>query len=259
MPYVKSNGIEVHYEIHGSGPAILLIHGLGNDAREWVPMTQHLKDRRTLISFDMRGSGRSDKPDGPYSMEEMAADAAGLLAEVAKPPVDVLGFSMGGCVAMQLALDRPDLVRELVLVSTLPSWHGPYPPCEALNKLFHRTDVCEELLSEVYKEIFGAEYRRRISSKEYVSQRMNDEFPQPVEGYLGQLAALEKFDVRERVGSISAETLVVAGTDDRVVPIENSSWLAERIPNARLEIVEGAGHMIPIERPDGLASIILEK
>ena len=108
----------------------------------------------------------------------------------------VLGFSMGGCVAMQLALDRPELVRRLVLVSTLPSWRGPYPPCEALNRLFHRTDVCEELLVEVYEVAFGKSYRKRAPAKDYVAERMNDEFPQTVDSYLGQLAALESFDVR---------------------------------------------------------------
>jgi 3-oxoadipate enol-lactonase len=256
MPYIKSNGIEIYHETHGRGPAMLLIHGLGNDSREWGPLIERLEGRFTPISYDMRGSGRSDKPDGPYTMEGMSADAAGLLKEIAKPPVDVLGFSMGGCVALELALDRPELVRRLVLVSTIPSWRGPYAPSERLKVLFRRTDVSEELLIEVYETIFGAGYREKVPPEEYVARRMDDEFPQPVEAYLSQLAALEAFDVRDRVGSISAETLVVAGTDDRVVPVENSRWLADKVPGARLETIEGAGHMVPVERPGELAAII---
>ena len=259
MPSIKSNGIDTYYERHGQGPGMLLIHGLGNDSREWGPLIEKLEGGLTLISYDMRGSGRSSAPKGKYTMEELARDAAGLLEEVAEAPIDVLGFSMGGCVAMQLALDRPDLVGRLVLVSTLPSWHGPYPPCEALNKLFHRTDACEELLSDVYEAIFGGTYRKRVPAKEYVAERMNDEFPQAVDAYLGQLAALESFDVRERVSSISAETLIVAGSDDHVVPLDNSRWLNDKIPNSRLEILEGAGHMIPVEMPGELASIITEE
>lgn len=257
MPYVRSNGIEIYHERHGSGPGMLLIHGLGNDLREWEPLIELSKGRFTLISYDMRGSGRSDKPKGPYTMEEMAADAAGLLNKVAKTPVDVLGFSMGGCVALELVLSHPELVNRLILVSTIPSWNGPYPPSEGLKVLFRRTDVGEALLIEVYENIFGERYRERVPAGEYVAQRMNDEFPQTVEAYLGQLAALEAFDVRDRVNSISAETLVVAGTDDRVVPMQNSLWLSERIPHARLETIEGAGHMIPVEYPDRLSAIIV--
>jgi 3-oxoadipate enol-lactonase len=238
---------------------MLLIHGLGNDSREWEPLNDKLEGGLTLISYDMRGSGRSDKPKGPYTMEGLAQDAAGLLEVVAAPPVDVLGFSMGGCVAMQLALDRPDLVGRLVLVSTIPSWRGPYPPCEALNKLFHRTDVCEGLLREVYEAIFGGSYKKRVPAKEYVAERMDDEFPQTIDSYLGQLAALEAFDVRECVSSIYAETLIVAGNDDHVVPLENSRWLKDKIPNSRLEILEGAGHMIPVEMPAKLASLIISR
>ena len=257
MPSINANGIDIYYEKHGRGPEMLLIHGLGNDSREWGPLIGELEHELTLISYDMRGSGRSDKPKGPYTMEGMARDAAGLLEAVARPPVDVLGFSMGGCVAMQLALDRPELVRRLVLVSTLPSWRGPYPPCEALNRLFHRTDVCEELLVEVYEVAFGKSYRKRAPAKDYVAERMNDEFPQTVDSYLGQLAALESFDVRERVDSISAVTLIVAGDDDHVVPLNNSRWLHDKINNSRLEIIKGAGHMIPFEMPRELATLVL--
>lgn len=256
VPYIRSNGIRLYYETCGRGPQMLLIHGLGNDLREWQPLTRRLKGDFTLISCDMRGSGRSDKPDGPYSIEVMADDVAGLLERVAEPPVDIVGFSMGGCVALELALGRQELVRRLVLVSTIPSWHGPYPPSEKVKTLFRRTDVSEALLIEVYETIFGARYRDTVSPKEYVAERMGDEFPQPVEAYLGQLAALESFDVRDRVNAISAETLVVVGAEDRVLPPENSRWLAERIPNARLESVEGAGHMVPIETPDELAALI---
>jgi len=256
VPYIRSNGINVYYETCGCGPQMLLIHGVGNDSREWQPLTQRLKGNFQLISCDMRGSGRSDKTGGPYTIEIMARDVAGLLEEIARPPVDIIGFSMGGCVALELALGRPELVGRLVLVSTIPSWHGPYPPSEKVSALFRRTDVSEGLLLEVYETIFGANYRKRVSAKEYAAQRMSDEFPQPVEAYLSQLAALDAFDVRDRVNSISAETLVVVGTDDRVVSADNSRWLADKIPNAHLEAIEGAGHMIPIETPDELAALI---
>lgn len=259
MPHVKINGIDIFHEIVGTGPAMLLIHGLGNDLREWAPTIEILKDRFTLIAYDMRGSGRSAKPAGPYTMDMMAADAAELVREVATPPVSVMGFSMGGCVALKLALERPDLVNKLVLVSTLPSWKGPMGPSDDVDALFHRTDVSEGLLVEVYETIFGAAYRGRVSAEDYVAQRMDDEYPQTADSYLGQLAALEGFDVRERVGRIESQTIIVVGTDDMVVPPENSRWLAENIPHARLETIEGAGHMLPVECPAEFTSCLAKR
>jgi pimeloyl-ACP methyl ester carboxylesterase len=256
MPSARANGIDIYFERGGGGPAWLLIHGLGGDARQWGPFVEAAGGTLAMIAYDMRGSARSSRPAGPYAMSALAKDAAGLLEALSVRPAGVIGFSMGGCVAIELALGFPGLVERLVLVSTLPSWGGPHPPSARARELFRRTDITDELLTEVYEVAFGPAFRRGFSAGEYVAMRKGDEFPQPAGCYLAQLAALEGFDARDRVGSISAETLVVAGTEDRVVPPANSRWLCENIPGARIELIEGAGHMVPVEAPGALAGLM---
>jgi pimeloyl-ACP methyl ester carboxylesterase len=164
---------------------------------------------------------------------------------------------MGGAVALELALSRPELVKGLVLVSTLPSWNGPFPPSDAVKKLFGQTEMTRELLARVYDAVFGSEYKEKVSADEYVDYRLNDEYPQPLSSYLNQLGALEKFNLADSISTISARTLIVAGSEDRVVPPQNALWMAERIPRSEMEIFKGAGHMLPIEMPGRLAAKIL--
>lgn len=234
----------------------MLLHGFSCDVRLWEPLVARLKDSFTVVAFDMRGSGKSDRPEEPYSIELLTGDAVSFMEEVCKGAANVLGFSLGGIVAMELAARRPELVKRLVLVSTLPSWNGPFSPPAQTRDLFRRTDVNDELLTEVYEKIFGSLYKNRVSAREYIDFRMSDENPQPLHAYLAQLHALEGADVTERLRSISAPTLIITGDEDQVVPPQNSSWLKEKIPGSRLEIFEGAGHMIPIEMPEQLADTI---
>ena len=235
---------------------LVMLHGFSCDVRLWEPLIARLKDSFTIVAFDMRGSGRSDKPEEPYSIETLTGDAASFIEEVCKEAVDVLGFSLGGIVGMDLAGRMPELVKRLVLVSTLPSFSGPFPPSSHTRELFRRTDVSPELLTEVYETIFGSSYKKRVSAGEYIEFRMNNENPQPLNAYLNQLHTLEAADVRKSVPLISAPTLIIAGKEDQVVSPENSSWLGEKIPGSKLTLFEGAGHMIPIEMPDQLAERI---
>jgi 3-oxoadipate enol-lactonase len=257
MPFITCGDIEIYYEQTGHGPTLTLIHGLGTDVRLWAPIVQRLKNNFTVLAFDTRGSGKTAKPEEAYTIGQMAGDAATFMEQICGKAVRVLGFSMGGTVAMELAISRPELVERLALVSTPPSWNGPFPPPEHTRELFRRTDVSPELLTEVYETIFGSEYRKRTPAQGYIDLRLNDENPQPLYAYLNQLHALETHELNKNIPSISAPTLIVAGNEDKVVPPQNASWLKENIPGARLKLFEGAGHMIPVEMPDRLAAEIL--
>ncbi len=256
MPFIICGDIKIYYEKTGSGPELVLIHGLGTDIRLWAPVVQRLKNDFTLLAFDMRGSGKTDKPEEAYTIGQMADDATSFIEQICDKAVRVLGFSMGGIIAMELAIRRPELAEKLVLVSTLPSWHGPFPPAEDTQSLFRRTDVSPELLTEVFETIFGSVYRKKNSAKDYVDFRLSDDNPQPLHAYLNQLNAMEAYGLNKNISSISVPTLIVAGNEDKVVPPQNSSWLKENIPGAKLKLFEGGGHMIPVEMPDQLAEVI---
>lgn len=257
MPYITCGDIKIYFERTGRGPTLVLIHGLGGDVRLWAPIINKLKNNFTLLAFDMRGSGKSAKPEEAYTVEQMANDAASFIGQICGKAVCVLGSSMGGVVAMELAIRRPELVEKLVLVSTLPSWHGPFPPTEDTQSLFRRTDVSPELLAAVFERIFGSKYKKKNSAKDYIDFRLSDDNPQPLYAYLNQLDAMETYGLNKNICSISVPTLIVAGNEDKVVPPQNASWLKENIPGARLKIFEGGGHMIPVEMPEQLAAEIL--
>lgn len=259
MALITCNDTEIYYEKAGRGPALVLIHGLGGDVRQWAPLAGKLENDFTLITFDMRGSGRSAKPKGPCTVKLLADDAVSLIEQLCGDAVSVLGFSIGGAVAMDLALRRPELVKDLTLASALPSWSGPFPPSDRVKALFRKTEVSRELLADVYDVIFGSQYKKKVSVEKYIDYRLTDEYPQSVSAYLNQLHALDTFDFTKNVSSIFAKTLVIAGDEDRVVPLQNAAWLKEKIPDAEMEIFHGVGHMVPVEAPDRLAMKILSR
>ena len=118
MPTADANGIRIHYEVHGEGRPLLLILGLGADVSEYTALIDQLAARSRVIAFDNRGAGRSDKPDAPYSIELMAADALGVMDALGATRADLLGISLGGRIALELALGHPERVERLILVST---------------------------------------------------------------------------------------------------------------------------------------------
>jgi len=257
VPYSNQNGTGIYYEVAGRGPELLLINGLGGDTRFWAPLVERLKNSFCVITYDMRCAGKSDKPDTPFSVEELADEAHALLRHLGISCASVLGFSMGGMVAMGLAARHPGDVRRLFLVATAPSLKGPFPASERMLKMFRRTDVSPELLAEVYESVFGPEYRKKVSAREFIDFRMNDENPQPAFAYLRQMEALESFDLRAEVKKITAPATVIAGEEDSVIPPDNADWLSGQIKGSTLHRIPGVGHMAPLEAAERLADILI--
>lgn len=259
MPHQSCNGIDLYFERTGSGPERLLIHGLGGDARMWGALTPLLQEHCTVIALDLRGSGRSAKPDIPYTMTMFAEDTAAFIETVCTQPVHVLGFSLGGCIAMQLAMLRPELVHSLTLVSTLPSWHAPFPPSPEVKEILARTDMTAETLSAVYRMAFGPKYRQHKPVEEYIRLRLEDTMPQPIKAYLHQLHALKDFDIRSGISRIDIPTHILAGLIDTIVPKENAQWLSQHLQGSTLTLLEDIGHMFPLEAPEALAQTLVSR
>jgi pimeloyl-ACP methyl ester carboxylesterase len=251
----------LHVEVHGGGPPLLLVTGLGYAVWCWARNLDELAARHRTIAFDNRGSGRSFKPPAPYSIAELADDAASVLEERGIGRAHVLGHSMGGFVAQTLALRRPELVDRLVLVATSPG--GPErhrQPEETTRAWAAARDLPPEEFARAtwplswqrgWPEAHPAEYEELF--------RARLEFPTPPECWLAQYQACVAFDEQGVAAEeIRAPTLVLHGDDDRIVPYANGEQLARRIPGARLETFAGHGHLLPLEDPTRFDGVVLE-
>ena len=247
MPTIVLNGLSVFYERHGQGDAILLIHGLGSSTEDWELQIDALQRDFTVVAYDVRGHGRSDKPPGKYSIAQFANDAALLIEHLHLGPLHVMGLSMGGMIAFQLAADRPDLVRSLIIVNS-----GP------------------ELIARTWKEKFGLFQRRQIvrfmgmrnmgavlagrllPAAEHAGLRetfadrwaRNDRAT-----YLRVLSALVGWSVKARLPDITCPVLVVTADND-YSSVDLKREYTALMPNASLVIIPDSRHMMPVERPE---------
>jgi pimeloyl-ACP methyl ester carboxylesterase len=258
--YARSRDLEIAYEVHGQGPgALLLIVGLGGRSADWgTPFIQGLARGRRVITFDNRGTGASSKPDGWWSLEDMASDALAVLDELGVERADVLGHSMGGMIAELCALDHPARVRRLVLVSTHfggPEVVQPAPEIAEILRPARGTPV-DAIVREAMRRITAPGFAERDPEAIERLVELAVRQPTPKAAFSAQLAALLSSDRSQRVSAIRCPTLVVHGDCDPLIPAENGIRLAERIGGARLELLEGVGHVPTWESCSALVELV---
>lgn len=261
MPHAQVNGVELYYEVHGTGEPLLLVAGLGFGVWSWFRQVPDLSQHFRVIAFDNRGAGLSEKPDCEYTIEMMAEDAVALLGALNVARAHVLGHSMGGYIAQEIALRHPDVVSKLILVST--SFGGE-------NAVLMSPETAAQMRSELEAEDREAALRRGLSLR--FSDRFLAEHPEIVEEFLArrkahlppayawqrQFAACLRFETESRLNALQAPTLIVTGSEDPIVPSENSLRLVQAIPNARLMIFPGARHLVFIEQAEAFNRIVIE-
>ena len=248
MPFARSNDIGIYYEDHGDGPALLLVPGIPAISSDWFPFADRLKEHSHVVVYDNRGSGRSDAPPGPYSTRQLAVDAVAVLDALGIERAHVFGVSMGGMIAQELALGFPERVDRLVLGSTQASTQAAVRPRRDVSLAFaFETDDWAERMRVLAPFAFAPDVDPQLLAK-FIDKKSGDVHPE--DGYRGQIAAFLAHDALDRLGSIDRPTLVIAGSQDAVIPAENSETLREGIPQARLEVIDGAGHLFFIEQPE---------
>lgn len=246
MPTTKVGDTSIYYEVHGKGEPLLLIIGYGFYSGHWLPAVDYLSQEYSMIIFDNRGTGRSDKPDVPYTMKMMADDTVGVLDAVGVDAAHVFGVSMGGMIAQHYALDYPHRLQSLVLGCTSCGGTRAVPPTEeALTVLFDpgRAKLSEEQRAKETPQWLwtqGFIDKNPAIVKQFVATTL--EYPTPPHAYTCQGAAMMGHDTYDRLPQIKAPTLVIAGDSDRLIPYENSKILASRLPNAELVILKNSGH-----------------
>lgn len=235
-------GTRIHVTETGHGDPLLLVPGLGNNIEMWVPFMEQFR-RRRIIRLDAPGTGLSSTPRFPVPVPALADLLVAVLDSLSIEAADVIGFSYGGAVAQQLAFDHPTHVRRLVLAATncgigafpgwLPAVTGLATPLRYYSpSFFDRTAAAT----------FGGVTARDASVRRRMIEARRSH-PPSADGYALQLLGIVGWSSWHFLRSIPHETLVICGDDDPLVPVANAHQLAERIPNATLEIVEGAGHL----------------
>jgi 3-oxoadipate enol-lactonase len=264
MPKIEANGIQINYEIQGKGQPLVLIAGLGYGLWQWHKVVPGLAQHFQVVTFDNRGAGQSDKPDGPYSAALLAEDTAALIENLNLAPAIVLGHSMGGFVAQQLALTRPDLIKTLVLSAT--NFGGPnHVPVtqEALAVMMNQSgdpvDVARRGLAIACAPGF-AEAHPDVIDEVVVYKGTQPVTPESYQAQmavgLGLVSAEAAFE--GKLGAITIPTVVFTGAEDRVVPPANVELLAREIPNATTYVMSGVGHHYYFEAPERFVNILVE-
>lgn len=243
---MRIGGAEIFVRDIGEGRPVLLINGIGANVTMWGPLERAMSGLR-IVSFDAPGTGRSRTPVVPFTMPRLATLAEDLLDRLELPQADVVGYSFGGAVAQQLALQAPERVRRLVLAATLPGWGGV--PGQLAAMLSMGTPL-RYYSRNFYERTAGtiaggrARYDRAHVRRLWRERALHA--PSPT-GYAQQLWAMTMWTCLARLGDITPPTLILAGDDDPLVPLSNAMMMAARIPDARLSISADEGHFLLLD------------
>lgn len=256
--YATSDGVRLAYEELGDGEPLLFIHGLAYDRLGWGPLPRVLADEFHVVLFDNRGVGDSDVPEGPYSMEQLAADAVAVLDDAGIESTHIFGVSLGGFIAQEIALTYPTRVGRLVLCSTSPGGPNAFPmPKRGIDAFtrFPSLDREAGLRLMVENSLGDHAIRERPELVDEVYAYRLERAPS-VDAWQAQFAASRAHDAYERIPAIAAPTLVIHALADTVIDARNGDLLAERIVGARIERLPDRGHLVMWEEGEQLAPIV---
>jgi poly(3-hydroxyalkanoate) depolymerase len=257
MVSVGMQRLRVTVEHPGQGRPLLLINGIGATGDLFDPFRQHFADRET-IAFDAPGVGGSPTPVMPYSMRKLAGTVAGLVDELGHDQVDVLGLSWGGALSQEFAHRHPSMVRRLILTATMPGVTSvPGRPAAVATLMSPMRYYSPEYLKRIAPTLYGGAIR---DNPELLDDHARQRAARPPSGvgYVYQLSAIQRWTSLPWLHRIPQRTLVLAGDDDPIVRLVNGRLLAGRIPDARLHIVKGGGHLFLFTRHQEMAEIVAD-
>jgi pimeloyl-ACP methyl ester carboxylesterase len=244
MPLAKLNGININYHVEGQGEPLVMIMGFSARRSGWIRQIPFFRKHYRVVTFDNRGVGKSDEPPGPYSTRMMADDTLGLMDFLGIKRAHIMGASMGGMIAQELAINYPQRVTKLILACTYASQDETSGDTLEQARFLQLTPrekagamIGLAFNKPLYRFIFGLLARVQTGLVGTPSTA----------GIAGQSEACRKHNTLERLSLITAPTLVIVGTGDRIIKPVSSEVIAGKIPNAKLVRVEGGSHCFPFE------------
>jgi pimeloyl-ACP methyl ester carboxylesterase len=260
MPTLRVGDLTMYYVEAGAGDPLVLIMGLGGDHLAWGFQFPAFAERHRVIAFDNRGAGQTDAPDHPYTTRMMAEDTVGLMDALGIERAHVLGVSMGGMIAQEIALGHPERVRSLQLHCTLGRPDRYLRAQLGVSRAQRRVLDREQAMRSGYLWLFAPlTYDERPEFVETIlGNALANPHPMSLTGFLRQCDAVESHDTLDRVHAIRCPTLISVADGDILVPPRFARALAERIPGAIFQLIEGAGHGYFWERADEFNRMCLE-
>ena len=252
MNILDLGDIHIHWREDGdpAGPPVVFANALGTDLRLWDGIMPLLPESLRLIRYDMRGHGLTSCPPGPYAMGALVRDAERLLEAVGVRDCAFVGLSLGGMVAQGLAVKRLDLVRAMVLSNTATKIATPGVWAERIAAV--RAGGIEAVAEATMQRWFPKSFRDSPEMQGWRNMLVH----QPVEGYLGAMAAISGADFYTPTSGLTLPTLAIAGAEDRSTPPDLVRETAELIKGARFELIRGAGHLPPVDRPEEYVGLL---
>lgn len=257
MPYADRSGTRIWWEQKGEGPPLLLVMGFGHSSALWGPFADRLAERFRVLLMDNRGTGRSDRPAGAYTIPQMSEDVVSVLDAARVDRAHLLGFSLGSVVAHETAITYPERVDGLVLGSSQAPGEG--------TQLGSKAGLTWVLLKPLLPDVLA---RRAVRKYMYAPttpvERMNEamarlrEAEAPLSTGLRQSRGALRYESASRIGSITAPTLVLHGELDRLSPYANAVMVRDRIPGARLVSFPHAAHSLMADEPEGTLAAITD-
>lgn len=254
MPKIQSNNINLHYEVSGEGQPLLFIHGLGSSTHDWDLQVKEFSKSYQVITFDLRGHGQSDKPAGPYSLPMFATDTAGLLKSLDVKSAHVVGLSLGGGIAFQLAIDFPSLVKTMVIVNSAPEL--VVRTFKDRMRVWQRFAIVRLLgmrkMGEVLsKRLFPKDEHESLRTTFVESWAKNDP-----RAYQDAMRAMVGWSVTDKLDSIKCPALVITADQD-YTPVALKEKYTKLMPNAQLVVIHDAHHATPVEQPEEFNTVLM--
>lgn len=270
--FAKINGLKLCYAEYGKGDPIILIHGIGGKKETWIAQITELSNHFRTITFDIRGVGKSDRPNIPYTMEMLADDISGLMNYLKIDKTHIIGRSLGGMIAQYFTLKYPEKVKKLVLMTT-----NPRVPDEQAAEFIKKGRLKEikelkkdpnEAFWEKSRLLFHKNFRKKMkenperkfygifSAQDLIEESTkNPSRPQDIENLSH---TLRSHDILDQIHNINQETLLISGSHDRLTPKISMREINKRISNSRIEIIRNSGHFLHLSHALEVNRILIE-
>ncbi|MBM3119459.1 MAG: alpha/beta hydrolase [Chloroflexi bacterium] len=255
MPKIRINDVGIYYEMIGQGEPVLFIHGLASSSRSWEKQIPLFSQHYRVITFDLRGHGRSDKPLGPYSIEQFAADAIELLRTLDIKSANLVGFSLGGMVGFQMAVEAPEKVKGLVAVNCCPEG--------SVRSFDDGIDCFKHIL---LLQLNGTRKMRQCPNRQPLPIPNNGQSRQSVTerlavrnklAYASAFRSLMGWSVVNRLHTIACPILLIASDQD-YIPVSVKQAYVSKMPRAELAVIGNSGHATPREQVEEFNNVVME-